>query len=147
MIRRPPRSTRTDTLFPYTTLFRSFGGGVFALAILPRLAIDRTYIDDATKAARLHPFEDHLGHVEAATKIDVNHLVPVLMGQLQQRGIASDTRVVDEHVNGTDVCLDLPEAVLTGLVIADLPFEHPNAGARKSVVWVKRGSVRVCTGG
>src|SRR3546814_19471417 len=39
MIRRPPRSTRTDTLFPYTTLFRSkrhclvswpmgFGGGL-----------------------------------------------------------------------------------------------------------------------
>src|SRR3546814_20792523 len=29
MIRRPPRSTRTDTLFPYTTLFRSLhqGGG------------------------------------------------------------------------------------------------------------------------
>src|SRR3546814_4907318 len=29
MIRRPPRSTRTDTLFPYTTLFRSqkFGHG------------------------------------------------------------------------------------------------------------------------
>src|SRR3546814_2858519 len=25
MIRRPPRSTRTDTLFPHTTLFRSFG--------------------------------------------------------------------------------------------------------------------------
>src|SRR3546814_4325831 len=25
MIRRPPRSTRTDTLFPYTTLFRSRG--------------------------------------------------------------------------------------------------------------------------
>src|SRR3546814_15495732 len=27
MIRRPPRSTRTDTLFPYTTLFRSEGEG------------------------------------------------------------------------------------------------------------------------
>src|SRR3546814_20631475 len=26
MIRRPPRSTRTDTLFPYTTLFRSVSG-------------------------------------------------------------------------------------------------------------------------
>src|SRR3546814_20697553 len=26
MIRRPPRSTRTDTLFPYTTLFRSVVG-------------------------------------------------------------------------------------------------------------------------
>src|SRR3546814_8746779 len=29
MIRRPPRSTRTDTLFPYTTLFRSVEGGFF----------------------------------------------------------------------------------------------------------------------
>src|SRR3546814_7049628 len=28
MIRRPPRSTRTDTLFPYTTLFRSTGDRV-----------------------------------------------------------------------------------------------------------------------
>src|SRR3546814_17277217 len=27
MIRRPPRATRTDTLFPYTTLFRSVTGG------------------------------------------------------------------------------------------------------------------------
>src|SRR3546814_19268019 len=39
MIRRPPRSTRTDTLFPYTTLFRSGGdeegierGGIFGQA-------------------------------------------------------------------------------------------------------------------
>src|SRR3546814_4503893 len=30
MIRRPPRSTRTDTLFPYTTLFRSGRGVVSA---------------------------------------------------------------------------------------------------------------------
>src|SRR3546814_9227724 len=30
MIRRPPRSTRTDTLFPYTTLFRSLQGGAWA---------------------------------------------------------------------------------------------------------------------
>src|SRR3546814_19689322 len=29
MIRRPPRSTRTDTLFPYTTLFRSVREGLF----------------------------------------------------------------------------------------------------------------------
>src|SRR3546814_5580134 len=28
MIRRPPRSTRTDTLFPYTTLFRSLRAGI-----------------------------------------------------------------------------------------------------------------------
>src|SRR3546814_13605286 len=31
MIRRPPRSTRTDTLFPYTTLFRSVEDQVAAL--------------------------------------------------------------------------------------------------------------------
>src|SRR3546814_10851474 len=32
MIRRPPRSTRTDTLFPYTTLFRSASGSLFESA-------------------------------------------------------------------------------------------------------------------
>src|SRR3546814_16134838 len=31
MIRRPPRSTRTDTLFPYTTLFRSLSSMVLEL--------------------------------------------------------------------------------------------------------------------
>src|SRR3546814_10854486 len=36
MIRRPPRSTRTDTLFPYTTLFRSFD----LRMIHPAFAID-----------------------------------------------------------------------------------------------------------
>src|SRR3546814_16180282 len=38
MIRRPPRSTRTDTLFPYTTLFRS------ARLFEPSLARARTSI-------------------------------------------------------------------------------------------------------
>src|SRR3546814_8567898 len=33
MIRRPPTSTRTDTLFPYTTLFRSFLAGAILAAI------------------------------------------------------------------------------------------------------------------
>src|SRR3546814_12404364 len=33
MIRRPPRSTRTDTLFPYTTLFRSSPGKLGAILI------------------------------------------------------------------------------------------------------------------
>src|SRR3546814_10706156 len=36
MIRRPPRSTRTDTLFPYTTLFRSTSKGIEgSLSIFP----------------------------------------------------------------------------------------------------------------
>src|SRR3546814_14540518 len=33
MIRRPPRSTRTDTLFPYTTLFRSLGHQLNAIHV------------------------------------------------------------------------------------------------------------------
>src|SRR3546814_1062143 len=49
MKRRPPRSTRTDTLFPYTTLFRSAGGACDPVADqgflpdqrhLPRVADD-----------------------------------------------------------------------------------------------------------
>src|SRR3546814_10803019 len=36
MIRRPPRSTRTDTLFPYTTLFRSPHGLHIQFLSLPR---------------------------------------------------------------------------------------------------------------
>src|SRR3546814_3576589 len=36
MIRRPPRSTRTDTLFPYTTLFRSPRGGAMPSRSKPR---------------------------------------------------------------------------------------------------------------
>src|SRR3546814_313373 len=41
MMLRPPRSTRTDTLFPYTTLFRSFGGhGYIAEHGMEQLARD-----------------------------------------------------------------------------------------------------------
>src|SRR3546814_6864894 len=40
MIRRPPRSTRTDTLFPYTTLFRSQAAFDVNLATLFQIALD-----------------------------------------------------------------------------------------------------------
>src|SRR3546814_4543150 len=55
MIRRPPRSTRTDTLFPYTTLFRSWkrmgSNDHEALACElqkqnPNLNFDTVYLDD-----------------------------------------------------------------------------------------------------
>src|SRR3546814_6521260 len=35
MILRPPRSTRTDTLFPYTTLFRSIGEDALEVSLQP----------------------------------------------------------------------------------------------------------------
>src|SRR3546814_18006560 len=44
MIRRPPGSTRTDTLFPYTTLFRSDGGGHIVLYPLFRRSTAMTQV-------------------------------------------------------------------------------------------------------
>src|SRR3546814_2628809 len=43
MIRRPPRSTRTDTLFPYTTLFRSPAFRIAGGILLFLLAIDMVF--------------------------------------------------------------------------------------------------------
>src|SRR3546814_11607455 len=50
MLRRPPVSTRTDTLFPYTTLFRA-GSGRAA----PDRRLDRRYRLGAGRAGRLDP--------------------------------------------------------------------------------------------
>src|SRR3546814_5010961 len=51
MIRRPPRSTRTDTLFPYTTLFRSLGAGAERCRLdLDEIADPRLFADDRTGA-------------------------------------------------------------------------------------------------
>src|SRR3546814_17620155 len=49
MIRRPPRSTRTDTLFPYTTLFRSPNGAGKTTCLRMTLGI----IDPAEGTSRL----------------------------------------------------------------------------------------------
>src|SRR3546814_1357745 len=49
MIRRPPRSTRTDTLFPYTTLFRS---PVHRAAGLRRRRLDAARADGETPRTR-----------------------------------------------------------------------------------------------
>src|SRR3546814_2342997 len=60
MIRRPPRSTRTDTLFPYTTLFRSEATEEMAQYGITRVPIDYfhykgyryTNLDDAIAQAK-----------------------------------------------------------------------------------------------
>src|SRR3546814_16436090 len=48
MIRRPPRSTRTDTLFPYTTLFRSARSGAVGLGVadVGQRLLERRRVDD-----------------------------------------------------------------------------------------------------
>src|SRR3546814_3565184 len=62
MIRRPPRSTRTDTLFPYTTLFRSEGALQAALKRLKLqdenallTALGKQSIDDVAVMEALMP--------------------------------------------------------------------------------------------
>src|SRR3546814_19211702 len=67
MIRRPPRSTRTDTLFPYTTLFRS---GI-ASDVWPEKARDVVRIPQALKtfivlaaAGRTEPFTTYQAMLE-----------------------------------------------------------------------------------
>src|SRR3546814_15926972 len=44
MIRRPPRSTRTDTLFPYTTLFRSSKVAVVSRSAEPGVDLDYLFL-------------------------------------------------------------------------------------------------------
>src|SRR3546814_7735563 len=50
MLRRPPRSTRTDTLFPYTTLFRSAAGVVDDAAV----GIAHVQVEEVAQRVLLH---------------------------------------------------------------------------------------------
>src|SRR3546814_16680217 len=55
MIRRPPRSTRTDTLVPYTTLFRSMPDGI---AVMDRGAVPYVFTVNEGDAREYDVFEE-----------------------------------------------------------------------------------------
>src|SRR3546814_10465706 len=55
MIRRPPRSTRTDTLFPYTTLFRSPLGQAINFYALNNVSIDFLFV--VADLCAINPFD------------------------------------------------------------------------------------------
>src|SRR3546814_7530062 len=59
MIRRPPRSTRTDTLFPYTTLFRSLRPRRLEIARNQRADLLRLRVISVVIARRQHIGADH----------------------------------------------------------------------------------------
>src|SRR3546814_2131665 len=65
MVRRPPRSTRTDTLFPYTTLFRS--------AVLPATAAQaadpRLVPDVSSRAIDIQRSEEHTSELKSLMRI------------------------------------------------------------------------------
>src|SRR3546814_17452463 len=104
MIRRPPRSTRTYTLFPYTTFFRSLAfdrpgaghrdncalrGGVRRLSEAGPLASGRADQDQAAAAA-LFAERGHRGTPagEGSAKVAVDDKVEVLVGGVAQRLVA-----------------------------------------------------------
>src|SRR3546814_8487498 len=82
MIRRPPRSTRTDTLFPYTTLFRSHG----------QHDADR----DLHHAARLQPAQPALrsGNAVVGQQLQVD---PLLLLQLAVERLPRVLEFVEFH--------------------------------------------------
>src|SRR3546814_18613551 len=112
MIRRPPRSTRTDTLFPYTTLFRSLGGR------LQRGTDAREHLVEGCEVAHLlgaDALGDLLDHAEhrALTDRAVLALEHVVVGQtldrrLEHRDLVGDERVRDGEpstIAGVAICL------------------------------------------
>src|SRR3546814_4537922 len=67
MIRRPPRSTRTDTLFPYTTLFRSPGP---ARGMAQRAATGRSGAADPSPACAIDArSEEHTSELQSLMRI------------------------------------------------------------------------------
>src|SRR3546814_9966160 len=70
MIRPPPRSTRTDTLFPYTTLFRSLVEHTIAREIAEKVVIVRTIEDEAAVVDDIAG-KAALGHARAELEITV----------------------------------------------------------------------------
>src|SRR3546814_19109146 len=82
MIRRPPRSTRTDTLFPYTTLFRSGSGyvGLVSGACFADCGHDVVCVDkDEGKIAallegRMPIYEPGLEHLVSGNEIGRAHV-------------------------------------------------------------------------
>src|SRR3546814_17938191 len=77
MIRRPPRSTRTDTLFPYTTLFRS-GEGLQGGHFLPNEGLDARALSLVSAFLAEIQKADDMGAVEAllasvAPEMDFRH--------------------------------------------------------------------------
>src|SRR3546814_1337092 len=63
MIRRPPRSTRTDTLFPYTTLFRS------CLTVLHRILSQIDRLPDQARSEGSTRSEEHTSELQSLMRI------------------------------------------------------------------------------
>src|SRR3546814_15721945 len=92
MIRRPPRSTRTDTLFPYTTLFRSAASRDAAIGILADIgrAVGREEIGLAVHIDVGIGLQIHVGHIVADDAVRD----AVVRPRVCRIGLVADIRVL-----------------------------------------------------
>src|SRR3546814_15279994 len=67
MIRRPPRSTRTDTLFPYTTLFRSPSVKTYSVRVYA--ASISSIATERQRDARFRRSEEHTSELQSLMRI------------------------------------------------------------------------------
>src|SRR3546814_10388310 len=103
MIRRPPRSTRTDTLFPYTTLFRSVSrreagaGHKRRRATQPsdQIAAEIRVIPDAGKRARMQCLQHQRADAAAHHRRKVAMNPPRDAARTEQAGVAERGVVID----------------------------------------------------
>src|SRR3546814_15796181 len=147
MIRRPPRSTRTDTLLPYTTLFRSLGIGCLRGGALPvagtAVATPARAFRDSVLAEVLNP-KTALFHFAFLPKFtDPAAAFPVWL-QIAVLGI-----VVNALFSVTDaVLIEASHAAAARLRASDGMLRTlRRLGTRKSVVSGKRLSGPVEPGG
>src|SRR3546814_2742328 len=137
MIRRPPRSTRTDTLFPYTTLFRSRLARVQQLAEHLDARADRLLgiadAHDLDLVANLHDAAlDAPGHHRAAPR-DREHV----LDRHQERLVLRTVRLRDVVVHRLH---QLQYRLRPALVVGTLQRRHRRALHDRTVV--ARGIVR-----
>src|SRR3546814_16370591 len=113
MIRRPPRATRTDTLCPYTTLFRSrFDGhdvaGRVAAAVAVDSAVVRGEVDHHVRAGRERVAAYRVVEVEVEAKcpgilcevnlrVELEHQRHIVCTPLQEIGRASSRARVCQY--------------------------------------------------
>src|SRR3546814_9672936 len=98
MIRRPPRSTRTDTLFPYTTLFRSLPSPTPPRRRPP--SADRSVPDgheDLRRTATAVRRFDRQGEPEPVVDADLALRRPDRAGAMLEAGAADRQRGIGGH--------------------------------------------------
>src|SRR4029077_11310840 len=86
-------------------------------------------VDDAAELAAAHAFDHRAAHVEQRIQVRIDHRTPLLRGHAVKHGIAGDAGVVDQHLDGTEVGLDLLEPGGAGPAGADIPLVDRIAGA------------------